>query len=191
VLFGTTIATAGVLVNLVIWYGIPAVLASTNGDITVTQTNGPVPSAIPSTTLADGSDSGRAVGPGGVPVTDGTGGPITPIPTNSVPPTSAPPPSHPAPSHTRTQGPPPSSNPPPAPEPQYRTVEARHGQATFRYTPGQLDLNGVSVDHGYEARAGRQSSTELIVQFARGRNRETIYAQVDANGDLQFQISRD
>lgn len=191
VLFGTTVAVAGVLVNVVIWYGIPAVLASTNGDVTVTQTTVPIPTGVLPTTLADGADSGRTVGPGGAPATGGTGAPPTSAPpTIPVPSTKVPRPSHPVPSQTRTQAPPPSSNPPPAPQPQYRTVEARHGQATFRYTPGQLDLTSVSVDDGYEPRAGRQSDTELIIQFARGRNRETINAWLDDSGNLQYQISR-
>ncbi|WP_163505059.1 hypothetical protein [Fodinicola acaciae] len=185
VLLGGTIAGAGVLVNLVIWYGIPSVLASTNSTITITQTSGPIPTSLPPTAPVDGADSGRAVGPAG----GGTSAPPTSATTSQPPPTSAAPPTRPAPSHPRTQ-PPPSTQPPPQqnPQPSYRTVEARHGRVTFRYMPGQLDVTGVSPDDGYDVGAGRQSATQVIVQFSRGDNRETIVAQVDDDGTLRVKI---
>jgi hypothetical protein len=179
------VAVVGVLINVAIWYGIPHLLGTSHADAAQT-----TPSAsnsagpLPTDTAGAGDnqvDASSTPSPSGsVSHTPGTTHGQQP-PAGHNPPA---PPGHPGtpPSTTRTTA------PPPPPAARYKTVNASHGSATFKYTAGHVDVTSTSPADTYTATTTVVDAASVTVEFVSGQTKQTIFASVDKSGELQTSV---
>jgi hypothetical protein len=176
----TGIAFAGVLLNVVIWYGLPQLVGTSQA---VADTK-PIPHPDGSTPA---STSAPDLGRTDVPGVHTSGSPSAPAhPATSASP-SRPDNGKPAvPGRPQTPVKPPVNQPPPV---HYRSVTAQHGSASFKYSSGHIEVVSTDPSDGWQVSSGRVSDNLVAVQFTSGKQKETIFAGVDKNGTFQYDVS--